>query len=373
MAGVLAEAFTEGRCALAGIKQSLRCVRKPCGGVAKAAFEGSVDDFVAANPGAEAQCYNRVKQCGHCRKVCAYTLATCNGCGADLASVAESRTPNVFMGFAHGIARAGFPLRASTRLETEDVLVFDDPLVLAGCHVCAIPTDVHVPTAAGLFADPARGAALMRRLEAAAWAAVEAQFLADDAWMAGVYGTPRPSDETLRRAVVAGLNAPPSQYQLHLQYLLPPLLPRQLQLYRAGNHFTKDRFLPLDWVLAALDALAAKGVAFDEDLDGAELIARVQAVEGLEGVDYEASWQRCYDGVAASQTALGRYAPELFAYAVRDEDMRVLDLASGAAATGVDANELANADKGALGGYDRDGAVYYSFPRAAPLPLLSEL
>ena len=76
---------------------------------------------------------------------------------------------------------------------------------------------------------------------------------------------------------------------------------------------------------------------------------------------------------AASQTALGRYAPELFAYAVRDEDMRVLDLASGAAATGVDANELANADKGALGGYDRDGAVYYSFPRAAPLPLLSEL
>ena len=69
----------------------------------------------------------------------------------------------------------------------------------------------------------------------------------------------------------------------------------------------------------------------------------------------------------------GRYAPELFAYAVRDEDMRVLDLANGAAATGVDANELANADKGALGGYDRDGAVYYSFPRAAPLPLLSEL
>ena len=39
MAGVLAEAFTEGRCALAGIKQSLKCVRKPCGGVAKAAFD----------------------------------------------------------------------------------------------------------------------------------------------------------------------------------------------------------------------------------------------------------------------------------------------------------------------------------------------
>ena len=37
MAGVLAEAFTEGRCALAGIKQSLKCVRKPCGGVATAA------------------------------------------------------------------------------------------------------------------------------------------------------------------------------------------------------------------------------------------------------------------------------------------------------------------------------------------------
>ena len=48
-------------------------------------------------------------------------------------------------------------------------------------------------------------------------------------------------------------------------------------------------------------------------------------------------------------------------------------VALAALAAGVDANELANADKGALGGYDRDGAVYYSFPRAAPLPLLSEL
>ena len=73
----LAEAFTEGRCALAGIKQSLRCVRKPCGGVAKAVFEGTCFDNLRANPGAEAQLYNRVKQCGHCRKVCAYTLATC--------------------------------------------------------------------------------------------------------------------------------------------------------------------------------------------------------------------------------------------------------------------------------------------------------
>ena len=209
----------------------------------------------------------------------------------------------------------------------------------------------------------------MRRLEAAAWAAVEAQFLADDAWMAGVYGTPRPSDETLRRAVVAGLNAPPSQYQLHLQYLLPPLLPRQLQLYRAGNHFTKDRFLPLDWVLAALDALAAKGVAFDEDLDGAELIAPSGPSRAWRA-STTGGW-RC-STASRRRSRLGRCGARL-AYAVRDEDMRVLDLASGAAATGVDANELANADKGALGGYDRDGAVYYSFPRAAPLPLLSEL
>lgn len=371
MAGVLAEAFTEGRAALAGIKHSIKCVRKPCGGRAAAAFAWTMDEFVAQNPGAEAQCYNRVKQCQHCKKVCAYTLATCNDCGADLAATAESRTPNVFMGFAHGVAKAGFPLKASTRLETADVLVFDDPLVLAGCHVCAIPTDVHVPTATALFAHPAKGAQLLRRLEQAAWAAVEAQFLSDEAWMDGVYGQPRPSNEVLRQAVVAGLNAPPSQYQLHLQYLVPPLLPRQLQLYRAGNHFTKGRFLPLDWLLSALDALAAKGIAFDEELDGAGLLERV-AEEDLAGVDYEASWRRCYEGVAASQELLGRYAPEAFAYAVRDADMTVVDVVSGAAAPGVDATALANADKGALGGYDRDGAVYYAFPRAAPLPLLSE-
>ena len=208
------------------------CVR---GGAAKAAFEGTVDEFVAANPRAEAQLYNRVKQCGHCRKVCAYTLATCNGCGADLASVDESRTPNVFMGFAHGIARAGFPLRASTRLETEDVLVFDDPLVLAGCHVCAIPTDVHVPTAAGLFADPARGAALMRRLEAAAWAAVEALVPGrrTPGWPASTgrrgrptrrCGGPSSRASTRRRRSTSSTSS-----------LLPPLLPRQLQPTARGT------------------------------------------------------------------------------------------------------------------------------------------
>ena len=162
----------------------------------------------------------------------------------------------------------------------------------------------------------------MRRLEAAAWAAVEAQFLADDAWMAGVYGTPRLSDETLQRAVVAGSTrrrrsaAPPPVPAAAPAAAPAPALPRgepsrgPVPAARPGPRGPRRA--------------RAKGAAFDEDLDGAELIARVQAVEGFEGVDYEASWRRCYDGVAASQSAPAA-TPELFAYAVRDEDMRVLD------------------------------------------------
>jgi hypothetical protein len=41
------------------------------------------------------------------------------------------------------------------------------------------------------------------------------------------------------------------------KYMLPPLLPFHLGLFRAGKHFLPGRFFPLAYVLAALGALAA--------------------------------------------------------------------------------------------------------------------
>jgi hypothetical protein len=299
------------------------------------------------------------------------SLTTCNGCGGSLVGVVESKTANVFAGFCHGVARGPFPFRASARLETERLLVFDDPLALTPCHVCAIPTDVHVPSACTLFLHPRRGARVLRSLEAGAWAAVEGAFLKDAAFVEAVYGkdAPPPAAAALRSRAIAGMNVPPSQYQLHLQYLIPPLLPSQYAMYRAGTHFTKGRFLPLAYLLDALDALANAGKAVPdaEALDGAALAARVA---DLVGVDYDAAWEKAYARVEESQNALGAWDPGDFAYAVSD-DGAVAALAGGAVSAPA-AADLARADKAALSTYDA-GGVFYKYPRAAPLPELGDL
>lgn len=38
-------------------------------------------------------------------------------------------------------------------------------------------------------------------------------------------------EEKLRPLAIAGFNSPPSQYQLHLQFMLPPFLPFQYYQY----------------------------------------------------------------------------------------------------------------------------------------------
>jgi hypothetical protein len=47
----------------------------------------------------------------------------------------------------------------------------------------------------------------------------------------------------LRTHVIAGLNFPPSQYQLHLQYLLPPLLPFHVGLFKQVGMMVKHSSL----------------------------------------------------------------------------------------------------------------------------------
>eukprot|EP01050_Picozoa_sp_SAG11_P054684 SAG11_NODE_33008_length_279_cov_1.250000_1_plen_92_part_11 len=74
------------------------------------------------------------------------------------------------MGFIHGVARGDFPFRISLRAESgeQSFVVFDDPLALSRCHLCAIPTDAYVPDVRALFQRPARGLALVEALDDAA-------------------------------------------------------------------------------------------------------------------------------------------------------------------------------------------------------------
>ena len=112
---------------------------------------GGFDAFLQENPHLESQAYNEIKKCASCGKPCATTMEICNACGASLKDVAITKSPNLFIGFIYGVDKANFPLKISMRHETEDIMVFDDPLAITRAHVLAVPTNVPSCSACTIF------------------------------------------------------------------------------------------------------------------------------------------------------------------------------------------------------------------------------
>lgn len=254
------------------------------------------------------------------------------------------------MGFVHGVARGDFAYRISLRAETSDVIVFDDPLALTPAHVCAVPTDVYVPTALELFARPRHGASLLRRLEAAAWTALENHYIDDSDWQSQVYGRVLRADE-LRNHVIAGVNVPPSQFQLHLQFMLPPLLPKHYALFRSGLHFAPSRFMPLDYLLHALDNLK------DSSITATDLPALAEHVRCALSLDYSIEIAKFANRVSASQLDLANWCPTDFCHLVADKEILADIEESGnfvvTAHSTADVASLLKADTRMLQGYGR--------------------
>eukprot|EP01126_Amoeba_proteus_P058247 TRINITY_DN749_c0_g2_i5.p1 TRINITY_DN749_c0_g2~~TRINITY_DN749_c0_g2_i5.p1 ORF type:complete len:285 (-),score=45.28 TRINITY_DN749_c0_g2_i5:556-1410(-) len=218
-------------------------------------FVGNPDEFVTSK-GEDSERYryqmkNKVKKCPNCKKAVAYTLLRCNGCGEHLTSDI-SYTNNVFTGFCYGIAKGPFPFTISTRFTSPDVLVFDDPLSLTPCHVNVIPTNVFCPDWRYLLLKPKEGLELLRKMYNASWKVVCEQFLSDKVWKNKILKG-NMDENTLRKHLCVGCNFPPSQYQLHLQFILPPFLPYQYHLYLDGLHFTYGRFFPFEYIEAVLE------------------------------------------------------------------------------------------------------------------------
>jgi len=256
----------------------------------EAAFSDSIDRFREVHAGNKellSRLVNRVKVCSSCGKACAHTLRVCNACGADVASIDVTHTDNVFMGFVYGIARGRFPYTISLRAQTPEVLCFDDPLAMSVCHLNAIPTSVYVPDMRYLFADPPRGLAIVNQLfQVAARAAME-QFWGDDRFRRKFFANqPIPeSPEALADIVLAGLNCPPSMYQLHLQFIHPPMLPFHYCLALEEGHFHHGRFFPLDYIRAALSLGDAVKMKVSDDTDIDDIMRRVSE----NGVSYDSS------------------------------------------------------------------------------------
>ena len=338
----------------------------------------------AADDGArralERRLLNKVRKCAQCGKANGFTLQQCNACGASLRDVPIGHTNNVFTGFACGVKSGPFPFTISLRLQDPDFMVFDDLLSLTLAHLNVIPTSVFLPDWRFLLRHPQRGLALVDEMHSRCVRVLREQFLASRAWRAASFNADAAqlSDDELLRFVMAGFNFPPSQFQLHLQFMMPPLLPFQYQQYQRGVHMTYERFFPLPYVRAVLALDAPYDVRDDTPIG--DIIAHYKAL----GVDYDVLHAEYYKRAQTSQEKLANFAPAHFdalvvdsgpdtpaaVYAFSDEAHSEAALDADA-----DAKALPNADKMQMQNYGRpyvDGkprGTYYAHARANPMDI----
>jgi len=281
------------------------------------AFDDTIDRFREVNAGDEvlqAMLLNKVKVCPGCKKECAYTLRNCNGCNSSIVDVKMSTSDNIFMGFIFGIARGRYAYKISMRAQTPDFLCFDDPLSCTVCHVNAIPTYTYIPDARYLFTDPARGLALIDRLFEVAADVALGQFWSDMAFrnkfLKG-HPTPESRDDVYKMAF-CGFNYPPSMYQLHLQFMHPPLLPFHFNLALEEKHFSHGRFFPLEYVRAALALGDAVKMEITDDTDTGDIISMVTK----QGINYDEYHSTLMRRVRRMQAAFSPWEEQDFRHQV---------------------------------------------------------
>eukprot|EP00928_Gymnodinium_smaydae_P027123 TRINITY_DN21079_c1_g1_i2.p1 TRINITY_DN21079_c1_g1~~TRINITY_DN21079_c1_g1_i2.p1 ORF type:complete len:465 (-),score=57.89 TRINITY_DN21079_c1_g1_i2:215-1453(-) len=305
---------------LAGILEKVPHVDPPAqDGACAQPLHGTIAEFrdlYANDEVVQERLRNKVRVCTQCGKPCAITLASCNSCGASFDGVDISFTDNIFMGFVYGVSRGKFPYTISTRMQTPELLCFDDPLSMSVCHLNVIPTDVYIPDCRYLFSDPARGLALINRLfEAAATVSLN-QFWGNDAFRQRYLGNEDPPSSTDEIASIAfcGMNCPPSMYQLHLQFIHPPLLPFHFSQALRKEHFHYERFFPLEYLNAALSLGERAKMKIDEQTQIRDIIEHI----GQFGVEYDKMHAALIQRCVTMQERFGPWNEDDFAYQVYD-------------------------------------------------------
>jgi hypothetical protein len=280
------------------------------------------------------------------------------------------------MGFVYGIA--AFP--TSIRYEDEHFLVYDDLMQTTLIHLNAIPTDTYVPDLRYLFSDPRRGLELIKRLFAlAVRAAVEISSVDDFAVKffspAALTLMEQLGKQTfVEHKVLAGFNFPPSQWQLHLQFILPPYGPFHGVLLNEGKHTDKDRFLPFDFVKECLEVLEGKDANIS--LSEMETFSGKQLVECLHqrtGVDYYKNYYAAVSDVKLNDALCGNWKSEDFEFVVVDKrvvlpvsalDRGITESTEGWAQCEITPSELQKRDKQTIQSYGKGmGLQYYSFAK----------
>jgi hypothetical protein len=287
------------------------------------AIDGTIDDVYKQYPELESILYNDVKMCS-CGKPCAYTMTVCNSCGKALPDII-SKSENVFTAFLFGVklAARGFPYTISLRGESEDVLIFDDMLQLSACHLNGIPKKFYIPDWRYLLLRPKEALALLDTMEAELWAAT-LPFIQDPAFRKAHY-IEGLTDEEIRKSIMTSFNFPPSQFQLHIQWIVPPMQPFQHFMTETKNHFHQGRGFPVSYVknVLALDKTypVTKDTTVESIIDWAKDL----------GVDYQTEWSEWYHDVCLAAPSAGMHIWNCddFQYVVQDGKVYNFSVADG--------------------------------------------
>merc|ERR1740121_3266256 len=104
---------------------------------------------------------------------------------------------------------------------------------MSRAHYIAVPSDIYCPDVRSLFVSPALSLELLQKMEDSAWSALSSGPLADTEWRRKTFSNDgfNLSFHDLQNHVMSYFSFPPSHQQIHLHYLMLPLLPRQLASY----------------------------------------------------------------------------------------------------------------------------------------------
>lgn len=181
---------------------------------------------------------------------------------------------------------------------------------------------------------------------------LKTQFLANGPWKKKILSpqAQEMSDEQLCAHAKVGFNFPPSQFQLHLQFMLPPFVPQQYQLIHEGKGFQHGRFFPVEFVMAALTC-AAKSESALTTINHETTVQEITDHFEKFGVSYKAAHEKFTKEVLASQQLLGNWQASDFT--MRLKDGQLLHAESGQLVEGTSFLDIVKADKNILQNYGR--------------------
>jgi hypothetical protein len=235
---------------------------------------GYLYDLLRGHPELEEQFFNVARVCPQCQKPLGPSLKSCNGCGADqqgndaISRDVASNLVSFLYRLSYGekvyLRRGCYQLGLShPRVSSKgEVLVYDDALALAYVHLNAIPFDTWCPDLTYLYRNPQLALVYLRLMYRECKRQAVKIINSHPSRRAKV-GVEAPDSDPIEdvddRFIFAGFNFPPSENQLHLQFMVAPMVPGQYERAIPGrigepvDHFTVNRFVFFEYLVKSLE------------------------------------------------------------------------------------------------------------------------